>query len=113
MYGKYRCRVCGGYGEVECCCCDESSTCKHCQGEHYDPDLVDLPAYLAACRALVSIPGNMGGGTAAIQDGRRNLIGRTNGRDKVLVADFARTASRIGDRNTHGSKEMKRAKSHA
>jgi hypothetical protein len=91
-YGKYRCRVCNGEGEVECCCCDETSTCRHCGGEHYDPDLIDMPAYKAACRALTPLREHSG--TWAIQEGR-SLVGRTNGRDKVLVESFVRIAARV------------------
>lgn len=67
---KYNCPECDGEGETECGECSAEHECEHCSGSGWNPELIDVPAFLAVSKKL-----SLGGITCEwIEGGRR--IGR-------------------------------------
>lgn len=89
---EHHCPKCKGNGEYVCGRCKNEVWCVACDGTGWDVNVVDVKAYEAACRALPPQSDVLGSYSYESRDGIR--LGRTNGKEHVLVADFLRGAPR-------------------
>lgn len=51
---EFPCPECDGEGELVCRCCGSEIDCESCDGTGFDPDLIDIRAWVAAERAFPS-----------------------------------------------------------
>lgn len=82
MKTQFPCPECDGTGLSVCPCCDTEEPCECCDGTGLDVDRVNVPAFVAKHKEMLTI-----GPTWSVHSGGIER-GRTNGRQVLMYASF-------------------------